>query len=192
TSEDKRAHKLHALLCVAIIILCCAPWTIRNYVRFHRLIPLRSSLPFELWIGNNDIFDEHAVGGVRRITRFGEVRLYTQLGENAYLDEKRRLAWDFIRTHPALEARLTFRPITAPWLAPHSPRSSFSLPRLPSRPFHLPLQCLPHSDNNPWRNHALLSSQSFYASTPFRRTPLPSHLLRDARLSPLLPSHRAH
>jgi len=125
TSEGKRAHKLRALLCVAIVILCCAAWTIRNFFRFQRLIPLRSSLPFELWIGNNDIFDEHAVGGVRRITRFGEVRLYTQLGENAYLDEKRRLAWDFIRTHPALEARLTFRSFTATWLGTESPWRDF-------------------------------------------------------------------
>src|SRR5262249_2293182 len=100
-------------------------WTVRNYVRFDRLIPLRSSLPFELWIGNNDIFDEHAVGGTQRITRFGEVRLYTELGENGYMSEKRRLAWDFISTHPALETRLTFPRVTATWLGTEHPWRDF-------------------------------------------------------------------
>lgn len=124
-SESHRARKLQALLCFAIIFLCCAPWTIRNYVRFHRLIPLRSNLSFELWLGNNDIFDEHAVGGTQRITRFGEVRLYTQLGENAYMDEKHHLAMDFVRTHPSLEVRLTFRRITATWLGTEHPLRDF-------------------------------------------------------------------
>jgi len=125
TSENTNACRLPALFCVAIIILCCAPWTIRNYVQFHRLIPLRSNLPFELWIGNNDIFDEHAVGGTQRITRFGEVRLYSQLGESAYMEEKLHLAWNFIRTHPSLEVRLTFRRITATWLGTEHPLHDF-------------------------------------------------------------------
>jgi hypothetical protein len=112
-------------LALLATVLCCAPWTIRNYVQFHRLIPLRSNLPFEFWIGNNDIFDEHAIGGIQRITRFGEVRLYTQLGETAFMDEKRKLAWDFIRTHPALEAPLTARRITATWLGTESPWHDF-------------------------------------------------------------------
>jgi Dolichyl-phosphate-mannose-protein mannosyltransferase len=112
-------------LALLATVLCCAPWTIRNYAHFDRFIPLRSNLPFELWIGNNDIFDEHAVGGIQRITRFGEVRLYTRLGETAFMDEKRKLAWGFIRTHPALEARLAARRITATWLGTESPWHDF-------------------------------------------------------------------
>ena len=115
----------HAAFAVLIAILSCAPWTIRNYTQFDRVIPLRSNLPFELWLGNNDIFDEHAVGGIQRITRFGEVRLYTQLGEPSFMDEKRKLAWGFIRTHPGLEARLTLRRVTATWLGTESPWRDF-------------------------------------------------------------------
>ncbi len=119
-----RSWKFPALA-TAIALICCAPWTIRNYIQFHRLIPLRSNLPFELWIGNNDIFDEHAVGGIQRITRFGEIRLYTQLGESAFMDKKRLLAWQFIRTHPSLEARLIGRRVTATWLGTESPWRDF-------------------------------------------------------------------
>jgi hypothetical protein len=114
-----------AIAALGVAVLICLPWTIRNYSTFHRVIPLRSDFPFELWIGNNDIFDEHAVGGIQRITQFGEIRLYTQLGESAFMDEKRRLALEFIRTHRALEVRLTARRIVATWLGTEKPWRDF-------------------------------------------------------------------
>jgi hypothetical protein len=109
----------------ALIICCCLPWTLRNYVTFHRVIPIRSSLPFELWIGNNDIFDEHAIGGRRRITRFEETRHYSQVGENAYLDEKSRLANSFIHQKPSLFLCLTARRIIATWTGTEHPVADF-------------------------------------------------------------------
>jgi 4-amino-4-deoxy-L-arabinose transferase-like glycosyltransferase len=110
---------------LAAAVLCILPWTIRNYVQFHRLIPIRSNFAFELWLGNNDIFDERAVGGIQRITRFGEARLYSQLGENGFMDQKRRLAFDFIRTHHVLELRLMARRLTATWLGTETPWRDF-------------------------------------------------------------------
>lgn len=110
---------------LAATILCCLPWTIRNYVQFHRLIPIRSNFAFELWLGNNNIFDEHAVGGIQRITRFGEARLYSQLGENGFMDQKHGLAFDFIRSHHALELHLFARRFTATWLGTETPWRDF-------------------------------------------------------------------
>jgi 4-amino-4-deoxy-L-arabinose transferase-like glycosyltransferase len=110
---------------LALILLCCLPWTIRNYSAFHRFIPIRSSLPFELWIGNNDIFDPHAVNGIQRITRFEETRHYAQLGENAYLTEKWERAANFIRQKPALFLQLTGRRIIATWIGTEHPFSDF-------------------------------------------------------------------
>lgn len=108
-----------------LIVLCCLPWTIRNYAAFHRVIPVRSSLPFELWIGNNDIFDPHAVNGIQRITRFEETRHYAQLGENAYLAEKWVRATTFIRQKPMLFLHLTGRKIIATWLGTEHPLDDF-------------------------------------------------------------------
>jgi Dolichyl-phosphate-mannose-protein mannosyltransferase len=42
-------------LAAGVAILCCVPWTIRNYAAFHRFIPLRSNLPFELWLGTTTL-----------------------------------------------------------------------------------------------------------------------------------------
>lgn len=123
--DETRRNWRGPALAAAVAVLCCVPWTIRNYVQFHRMIPLRSNFAFEWWIGNNDIFDEHAAHGIQRITRFGEARLYAQLGETAFLAEKRRLAWEFVRTHPALELQLAGRKITATWLGTEHPWRDF-------------------------------------------------------------------
>jgi hypothetical protein len=114
-----------ATLAVGVAILCCVPWTIRNYVAFHRLIPVRSNLPFELWLGNNDIFDEHARGGRKSITRTEEARRYAQLGETAYMAEKWELATSFMRAHPGLELRLAGRKFVAFWMGTESPLKNF-------------------------------------------------------------------
>jgi hypothetical protein len=112
-------------LAVGVAALCCVPWTIRNYVAFHRWIPLRSNFPFELWLGNNDIFDEHARNGRKSITRAEEARRYAQLGETAYMAEKWRLATSFIEAHPGLELRLTGRKFVAFWMGTESPVRNF-------------------------------------------------------------------
>jgi len=44
-------------LAVSMMLLCCTPWTVRNYVAFHRFVPLRSTFPFALWLGHNPVFD---------------------------------------------------------------------------------------------------------------------------------------
>jgi 4-amino-4-deoxy-L-arabinose transferase-like glycosyltransferase len=110
---------------LAVIILCCLPWTIRNYSAFHHLIPIRSSFPFELWIGNNDLFDPHAVNGIQRITRFEETRRYAQLGERSYLAEKWTRATSFMQKKPALFLQLTGKRIIATWFGTEHPLTDF-------------------------------------------------------------------
>jgi dolichyl-phosphate-mannose-protein mannosyltransferase len=112
-------------LAVGVAILCCVPWTIRNYVTFHKFIPVRSNLAFELWLGNNDIFDEHARGGRKSITRTEEARRYAQLGEIAYMAEKWELATSFMRTHPGLELHLAGRKFVSFWMGTEAPVKNF-------------------------------------------------------------------
>jgi hypothetical protein len=112
-------------LAAGLAILFCVPWTIRNYVAFHRFIPVRSNLPFELWLGNNDIFDEHARGGRKSITRTEEARRYAQLGETGYMAEKWELAISFMRTHPELELQLAGRKFVSFWMGTEAPVKNF-------------------------------------------------------------------
>ena len=109
---------------LAVTILVCLPWTIRNFVEFHRFIPIRSNFSYEFWSGNNEIFDEHS-REVNRITRFEQVHLYSELGENEFLHQKMQNALHFIRTHPSLYAQLFGRRIIATWLGTDSPWREF-------------------------------------------------------------------
>ena len=111
-------------LIIFLAILVCLPWTIRNAVQFHRFIPVRSDFPFELWMGNNPIYDEHS-RQMNRITRYEEVHRYSQLGETAFLEEKGRAAKEFIRTHPALALQLAGRRVVAIWMGTPSPWQDF-------------------------------------------------------------------
>jgi len=49
----------HTALACGVILLCCVPWTIRNYLVFQNVVPLRSTLGLQLWVGNNP--DAHVV-----------------------------------------------------------------------------------------------------------------------------------
>ncbi|MGB9466487.1 MAG: glycosyltransferase family 39 protein [Candidatus Acidiferrum sp.] len=122
---ESRVRWKRAALTVSIAILCCVPWTIRNFEAFHRFIPVRSNLAFELWLGNNDIFDEHARGGRKSITRTEEAKRYAQLGETAYMAEKWQLATTFMESHPGLELRLTEKKFVEFWMGTESPLKNF-------------------------------------------------------------------
>jgi hypothetical protein len=106
------------------MILVCTPWTLRNYVQFHRFIPLRSNFVYEFWSGNNEIFDEHS-RATNRITRYEEVRLYSQEGEAEFLQEKWLKAVNFVRTHPGLYLQLFGRRVIATWLGTETPWRDF-------------------------------------------------------------------
>lgn len=110
---------------LGIAILCCVPWTVRNYAEFHRFIPLRSNFPFELWIGNNEVFDDRSPNVNARVTRYGEARRYGQLGETAFMKEKWKLASEFMRTHKRLEVRLTRWRFMSFWVGSFRPVEDF-------------------------------------------------------------------
>ncbi len=112
------------LLALGLTIILCLSWTVRNTIQFHKLIPLRSNFPFELWMGNNEIYDQHS-RAVNRITRYEQVRRYQELGETTFLAEKWQKAKSFIIGHPGLSLRLVGRRIVATWFGTSSPWTDF-------------------------------------------------------------------
>jgi len=113
-----------AAAALAVILLCCVPWTVRNYAQFHRLIPLRSNFAFEFWSGNNEIFDPNS-RAVNRVTRYEQTHLYAAMGENAFFDDKWQKASHFVRSNPALYLQLCGRRIVSTWLGSESPWQDF-------------------------------------------------------------------
>ncbi|MBZ5706242.1 MAG: glycosyltransferase family 39 protein [Acidobacteriia bacterium] len=106
------------LASVAICLLVLAPWTLRNYATFHRLIPVRDNFGLELWIGNHE--------GVTHLYDFrGGFPLvdpteYNQLGEIRFMESKRAVAMEFIRQHPGEFVRLCGQRLVSFWTAPNA------------------------------------------------------------------------
>lgn len=87
-------------------IFVFAPWPIRNAVRMHAFIPLRSNAGYELWLGN------HPGANGDSPTDFpafhnDDRQLFLAEGEVAYMRQKTDLAIGWITSNPGEFVRLT-------------------------------------------------------------------------------------
>jgi hypothetical protein len=98
-----------------IAVLCCVPWTVRNYVVFHRVVPMRSTLGIQLWIGNNENPQEAWKEELHPIFNSAERARYIRMGEIEYMREKQSEAIEFILAHPARDVRQFASRFIATW-----------------------------------------------------------------------------
>jgi 4-amino-4-deoxy-L-arabinose transferase-like glycosyltransferase len=98
-----------------IAVLCCVPWTVRNYLVFHRVVPMRSTLGLQLWIGNNENPQEAWKEELHPIFNSAERARYIRMGEIEYMQEKQREAIEFILAHPARDVRQFASRFIATW-----------------------------------------------------------------------------
>jgi 4-amino-4-deoxy-L-arabinose transferase-like glycosyltransferase len=124
-SRQGRLRLSRPLLACGIALLCCVPWTVRNYLAFHRFIPLRSNFPFELWLGNNEQFDEKSQVVPAADPERAEIRSYIRMGETAFMQDKWKKATAFISSHPKLELILYGRRFVATWTGLEEPIAGF-------------------------------------------------------------------
>jgi 4-amino-4-deoxy-L-arabinose transferase-like glycosyltransferase len=123
--QPGRLRLSHPLLACGIAVLCCVPWTVRNYLAFHRFIPLRSNFAFELWLGNNEQFDEQSQVVPAADPERAEMRNYIHMGETAFMQDKWGKAIAFLETHPRLEIILCGRRFVATWTGMEKPIEGF-------------------------------------------------------------------
>ena len=109
---------LAAVLCLALI----APWTIRNYRVFGTLVPIRSNFGVELRLGNSMSAQGLWMSWFHPSQDLAQFARYRQLGELAYVRQRRQEATDFIREHPARFAQLCLRRFIWFWIG--TPRTS--------------------------------------------------------------------
>lgn len=112
---------------VLIFAIGLVPWTVRNYRVFGKFIVLRSNFGLELWIGNNPNVTDTASPWLHPNDNREEAEKYKRMGEIAYMAEKQRDAFAFMRTHPAQTLDFMFRRFVETWLAiTDSPADSWS------------------------------------------------------------------
>jgi 4-amino-4-deoxy-L-arabinose transferase-like glycosyltransferase len=98
--KTRKSFRYSPALGLLVFLLVFAPWPIRNARALHAFIPLRSTVGFELWIGNRvgatGFLDESQFP----IFNKREYDNYVSNGEVAYMQGKADLAKAYIRAHP--------------------------------------------------------------------------------------------
>jgi 4-amino-4-deoxy-L-arabinose transferase-like glycosyltransferase len=95
------------LLGLLVLLLVFAPWPIRNARALGAFIPLRSTVGFELWMGNRAGATGFLDESVFPLFNRREYDQYVAKGEVAYMRDKSALAKSYIRAHPAEFLRLS-------------------------------------------------------------------------------------
>jgi len=98
-----------------MIALSCVPWTARNYVVFHKIVPFRSNFGLELWLGNNKDVPDTWTGDLHPNDYAPERAKYVRMGEIAYMEDKQKEAVHFMVTHPSDEVRFIWRRFADTW-----------------------------------------------------------------------------
>ncbi len=95
---------LAAALTFALVF---SSWPIRNAKVLHAFIPLRTTVGFELWMGNHAGADGFLDESLFPMYNRAELADYVKRGEVAYSAHKSELAKSYIFTHPGIFIRMT-------------------------------------------------------------------------------------
>jgi hypothetical protein len=95
------------LLSALFFVVVFSPWPLRNAKVFHAFIPLRTTVGFELWMGNHAGADGFLDESLFPMYNQAELTDYEARGEVAYSAHKSALAQGYIAEHPALFLQMT-------------------------------------------------------------------------------------
>jgi len=101
-----------ALLALAIVF---SPWPVRNARVFHAFIPLRSTVGFEMWMGNRPQATGYLDESLFPTFNAAELREYVRVGEVAYVGQKSAAARQYIVSHPLAFLSLSLRRLVRFW-----------------------------------------------------------------------------
>jgi 4-amino-4-deoxy-L-arabinose transferase-like glycosyltransferase len=105
--QTRKTFRYAPLFGLVVLLIVFLPWPIRNAHALHAFIPLRSTVGFELWIGNRPgatgFLDESQFPLFNR----REYNDYVSKGEVVYMRDKSDLGKAYIRAHPLEFARLS-------------------------------------------------------------------------------------
>jgi len=114
--QRRRSQPLGLLVAALTFCVVFSPWPIRNAKVFHTFIPLRTTMGYELWVGNHHgatgFFDQSL------FPSFNEAELddFRVRGELGYMAHKSDLAKQYILAHRVSFIHLTGLRIVRYWL----------------------------------------------------------------------------
>jgi len=105
--QVRRSASWRPLLSALTFVIVFSPWPIRNAKVFHAFIPLRTTVGFELWMGNHAGATGYLDESLFPMYNQAELADYRARGEVAYSAHKSELARQYIEAHPQQFVRLT-------------------------------------------------------------------------------------
>jgi hypothetical protein len=109
-------------LAAAFFVAAIAPWLVRNYESFGKFIFIRSNFGAELRLGNGPGADGTWMSYLHPTQNALAMKQYEQMGEIAYVAERKRQAMEFIRADYPRFAWISFKRFVYYWGG--RPRSS--------------------------------------------------------------------
>jgi hypothetical protein len=122
--QTRRVSKTAPLISLLTLAVVFAAWPIRNAYQFHAFIPLRSTVGFELWMGNRPGATGFLDTALFPMFDKQELASYVAKGEVAYTHDKSQQAWEYIRARPDVFVDMTARRIFRFWTGTGGPGRS--------------------------------------------------------------------
>jgi hypothetical protein len=120
-SRNQAATRLRIAVALTVTFIVVLPWCVRNYVQFHRVIPIRGNFGAELWYGNRpgprlpgDEYSNPAANA-------RELQAYVQMGESLYFTSRQKQAMDVIRHDMGRFFKLTLARVAYFWRSDEFP-----------------------------------------------------------------------
>lgn len=103
------------LLASVLFLACISPWLIRNYRTFGKFVFLRSNFGAELRMGNGPGADGTWMWFLHPSQNRYALRQYTRMGEIAYVEERKREAFQWIKADPVRFTGTSFKKFVYYW-----------------------------------------------------------------------------
>ena len=92
-----------------VFFLVLTPWIVRNYEVFGRLVFLRDDFGLQVRLGNGPHADGMLMAYLQPNLNRLELEKFQHMGELAYADSRKRMAFDWIQAHPARFAVISLK-----------------------------------------------------------------------------------
>jgi 4-amino-4-deoxy-L-arabinose transferase-like glycosyltransferase len=109
-----------AAVAALLFVLCLAPWTYRNWLAFHKFVPIRANLGVELYLGNGPGATGLLMEYDHPFEAPDQLRLYKKMGEIDYAKMRGAMAKRIIRQDPGRFLKLSLKRVYYYWFSvPH-------------------------------------------------------------------------
>jgi 4-amino-4-deoxy-L-arabinose transferase-like glycosyltransferase len=108
----------------AVFFLVLAPWLVRNYEVFGKFVFLRDDFGLQFRLGNNNMADGLLIATLQPNLNKLEFEKFQRMGEITYAEDCKRLAFAWVREHPARFLNVSLKRFVYYWNGVPKPAES--------------------------------------------------------------------